>query len=88
MSNTKKFCSDQEELRKKRNEYRKKNREKRNESRKKNYQQTAKYMRRIWSDEEDKLVLEHSITDRELSQKIERSVEAIQVRRTRLKNLL
>lgn len=61
-------------------------REMRNASRKRNYEQTAKYERRIWTDEEDKRVLAHDISDRQLSSEIRRSVQAIQIRRTRLKN--
>lgn len=54
--------------------------------RKRYYAQTSfKYPRRPWSDEEDKLVVEHKITDRELSEQIERSVSAIQGRRAKLK---
>ena len=41
---------------------------------------------RRWEKWEDKIVLEHSITDRELSKKIHRSVSAIQIRRSRLLN--
>ena len=49
------------------------------------YGKTAGYESRSWIAEEDCLVLEHSITDTELSHKIERSVAAIQIRRCRLK---
>ena len=38
-----------------------------------------------WEKWEDKMVLEHSIPDRDLSKKIHRSVSAIQIRRSRLK---
>lgn len=48
------------------------------------YSRTAIYGRRSWSASEDAMVLAHSITDTELSQIIQRSVRAIQVRRTRL----
>lgn len=57
----------------------------RNAQRKRNYAQTAKYERRIWTDEEDKRVLTHDVPDRQLSSEIRRSVQAIQIRRTRLK---
>ena len=40
-----------------------------------------------WSAAEDAMVLEHSITDHELSEKIGRSVKAIQIRRSRLKKM-
>lgn len=54
--------------------------------RKRYYSQTSfKYLRRPWSDTEDKLVVEHKITDRELSKQIERSMSAIQSRRAKLK---
>lgn len=45
-----------------------------------------KYARREWPEDEDEKVLKHSITDRELSMEINRSVGAIQNRRNRLKN--
>lgn len=58
-----------------------------NEQRKRNYQKTQKNgIMRIWTKEEDKKVLEHSIPDAELSAKIMRSVQAIQTRRCNLKN--
>lgn len=43
------------------------------------------YEKRLWTDYEDKLIMEHAMTDRELSVKIQRSVGAIQLRRWRLK---
>lgn len=52
---------------------------------KKYYKRTAIYRKRAWTEEEDKLVLEQSITDTELSYLIERSVKSIQIRRSRLK---
>lgn len=59
----------------------------RNEQRKRNYKKTQKNsIRRIWTKEEEKKVLEHSIPDAELSAKIMRSVQAIQIRRCNLKN--
>lgn len=58
----------------------------RNHQRKQNYQQTQNYDKRPWNDPwEDELILKHDITDRELSEIIQRSVEAIQIRRCRLK---
>lgn len=46
---------------------------------------SSKYPRRFWSLEEDNLVLGSSLSDRELSDKLKRSVKAIQHRRHRLK---
>lgn len=46
---------------------------------------SGKYARRAYSKEEDERILAHDITDRELSKQIKRSVEAIQIRRSRLK---
>lgn len=45
-----------------------------------------KYVPRPWEEDEDRLVLEHKISDRELSEKIQRSVSAIQTRRSKLKS--
>lgn len=42
---------------------------------------------RVWTVEENLLVLDSTMSDRELSKKIERSVAAIQVQRSRLKKL-
>lgn len=44
------------------------------------------YSPRLWTAEEDAMVMEHNITDSELSVKIQRSVRAIQHRRHRLNN--
>ncbi|MCD7784003.1 MAG: hypothetical protein LUH18_00200 [Oscillospiraceae bacterium] len=50
------------------------------------YGKTANlYPKRAWTEEEIKLVLEHSIPDSELSAKIERSLKSIQEKRRRLK---
>ena len=57
----------------------------RNQQRKRNYQKTAKYKRRKWTLKEDELVLAHNISDVQLSEKIKRSVQAIQTRRCKLK---
>lgn len=57
----------------------------RNAQRKRYYKKTSKYGRRRWTEEEDKLVLAHDITDTELSNAIKRSVSAIQNRRYKLK---
>lgn len=43
------------------------------------------YKRRAWTDEEDRLVISHEIADVDLSVLIKRSVQAIQVRRNRIK---
>ena len=61
---------------------------KRNEYRQRNYAQTAadaRNSRAEWTEREDKMVLAHSIPDRELAAKIGRSVQAIQIRRSRIK---
>ena len=49
------------------------------------YEKTAVYPPSAWTAEQDQLVLEHSMTDHELSEKIGHSVRAIQIRRHRLK---
>ena len=57
-------------------------------NRKKNYQKGwVDSHRRVWSLEEDLLVLHSPLTDRELSKEITRSVAAIQVHRNKLKKL-
>lgn len=62
------------------------NREKTNEYRRKNYRQTqdAPRSRMAWTQEEDKAILRRDKTDREVSQEIGRSVQAIQLRRHRI----
>lgn len=45
-----------------------------------------KYKKRIYSREEDEMILAQDISDRELSEQIERSVGAIQKRRYVLRN--
>ena len=60
----------------------------RNSQRKRYYDKTATYAPIPWTLEQDKAVLEHSITDTELSKIIKHSVCAIQIRRSRLKKLL
>ncbi|MCD7847957.1 MAG: hypothetical protein LUG49_08045 [Oscillospiraceae bacterium] len=58
----------------------------RHASKKRYYAKTANlYSRHPWTPEEEKLVLEHSIPDSELSQKIGRSIKGIQEKRRRLK---
>ena len=68
--------------------WRDKNREATNEMKKRNYHISTKYAvnnKMPWTKEEEKLILEHSMTDRQLAQKLGRSVQAIQVRRSKLK---
>lgn len=48
------------------------------------YKKTSKYGRKKWTKEEDSLVMEHKISDRELSELIERSMMSITMRRYRL----
>ena len=60
----------------------------RNKQRQRNYARSANYGHNEWTHEEDSMVLEHSISDRELSEIIHHSVQAIQVRRCRLKKEL
>jgi hypothetical protein len=54
---------------------------------KRNYAQTQgkANTRKLWTGAEEKLVLEWQGTDRELSDKLQRSVQAIQVRRAKLR---
>ena len=49
------------------------------------YNKTAIYEPSKWTLEHDKMVLDHTIPDTELSRKIKHSVQAIQIRRYRLK---
>lgn len=60
----------------------------RNKQRRRNYARSANYSPNEWTHEKDSMVLEHSISDRELSKIIHHSVQAIQVRRCRLKKEL
>lgn len=46
---------------------------------------SGQYPRRAWTEDENRLVLDHSITDRELGVKLRRSVLSIQVHRAYLK---
>lgn len=46
-----------------------------------------KYERKKWSNAEIELLLDHTISDRELSDKIERSVGSIHTKRSRLRRL-
>ncbi|MCD8006000.1 MAG: hypothetical protein LUF29_03355 [Oscillospiraceae bacterium] len=55
-------------------------------ARKKYYSKTSYlYNRHAWTEEEIKMVMEHTIPDSELSEKIGRSIKAIQEKRRRLK---
>ncbi|MCD7785129.1 MAG: hypothetical protein LUH18_06065 [Oscillospiraceae bacterium] len=55
--------------------------------RKKYYAKTSNlYPKRAWTAEEEKLVMEHSVPDSELSAKIGRSLKSIQEKRRRLRN--
>ncbi len=60
--------------------------ETRNRQRKRYYRKTATFCKVEWTAEQEKLVLEHSMTDTELSAIIGHSVQAIQIRRYKLKN--
>lgn len=48
---------------------------------------SGKYPPRPWNATDDQRVLSHSIPDRQLSNEIQRSVKAIQLRRCKLKKL-
>lgn len=63
----------------------KKYRKTRNAQRKRYYKKTANYEKRSWTEEENKRVLDHNISDTELSSEIKRSVQSIQIQRSRLK---
>ena len=58
-----------------------------NEQKKRYYGKSARNAhnyRKQWTHEEDNLVLKHEISDTELAKQIGRSVQAIQIRRSRL----
>lgn len=59
--------------------------EMRNYTRRKNYQQTAGFPPRPWTLSEIKIILAQDVTDRELSRRLNRSVQSIQVMRCRAK---
>lgn len=46
---------------------------------------SGKYPRRRWTFKEDMMLFEHSMTDRELAEVLQRSVESVQMRRHYLK---
>ena len=58
----------------------------RNRQRKKYYDQTAKYKKHKFTLEDDIMILEKRMLDRELSDLIGHSVQSIQIRRSRLKH--
>lgn len=58
----------------------------RNYYRRNNYRQTAGHPKREWTTEEMNLILAHSIPDRQLSARLQRSVQSIQVMRCRLRS--
>lgn len=58
-----------------------------NQHRRKYYAQTAIYGRNEWTQEQERMVLERKTSDRELSQIIHHSVEAIQKKRWKLLHL-
>lgn len=58
-----------------------------NEQKKRYYSKSAlnaQNFKKQWTHEEDNLVLKHEISDNELAKQIGRSVQAIQIRRSRL----
>ena len=58
-----------------------------NEEKKRYYSKSARdayNFKKQWTHEEDNLVLKHEISDAELAKQIGRSVQAIQIRRSRL----
>lgn len=59
----------------------------RNKHRRQNYQKTAfaPNSGKLWSEYEDAIILEHTVTDFELAKLLKRSVGSIQNRRCRLK---
>lgn len=59
----------------------------RNHQRKQNYQKTQKYNRREWTEEEITLIHSHTVSDRELSSILHRSVQSIQMKRHKTKEL-
>lgn len=51
------------------------------------YRATAIYERRGWTDREKDIVMESTVTDRELSARLKRSIKSIQHMRARLRRL-
>lgn len=76
MSNRRKLYADKEKFR-----------ETKNEQRRRYYKRTQKYNARPWTEEDDNKVLAHNIPDPKLSDMIQRSVGAIQTRRSFLKSI-
>lgn len=60
----------------------------RNAQRQRYYNKTAIYKPSCWTIEQDEMVLEHKLSDTELSVKIGHSVRAIQIRRYRLRKAM
>ena len=56
----------------------------RNAQRKRYYKKTQLYEKRAWTILEDELVLAHEVCDSVLSKQLGRSIQSIQVRRSRL----
>lgn len=52
------------------------------------YRQTQVYGRRNWTSYEIDLIMDHNLTDRELSAKLHRSMKAIQTKRYKLRREL
>lgn len=48
------------------------------------YADSGTYKSRGWSEDEEKAIIVSKVSDRELSEKLQRSVRAIQVRRSRI----
>lgn len=61
-----------------------------NEQKTRYYRKTANAINhgKAWTSDEDKIVAEHKFTDRQISDMIGRSMEAIQIRRSRLKKMV
>ena len=57
----------------------------RNAQRKRYYNQFSNYKPKSWTDKEEKLLFNNNMTDRELSVKLERSVQSLQVHRCKIK---
>ena len=47
---------------------------------------SGQYDNRPWTEQEVEMILKHELSDRELSKELRRSVQAIQVKRCKLKN--
>lgn len=49
---------------------------------------SGKYPRKTWSEQDDRLVLAHKMSDRKLAKIMQRSANAIQKRRSRLRKMV